>query len=138
MTLNEFIKNNGINWPSFDSMGIEIRQVSQFFAFWKCIIKLIYHFQYNELNESILIQKISEFLYDKNKYMQFQIKIRQTYIEPAFQNIIVLFGYIMRMLNASNIANSDTTFQIVSKNAAKYLEENPIEFSLISKGIEDL
>ena len=136
---NQDLKDFSANakFPEILNSGIKIEHVSEFFAFWTSISRLVSLFMNDASNESVFVPQISNYLKDKNLYAQFQKKMQQAYIEPTLQNIYVIFESLMKMLNASEIANSGS-FNRVSKNAEAFFDGNLPEFYKIIGGLEDL
>lgn len=64
--------------------------------------------------------------------------MQQVYIEPRRYNILIIFESIMKMLNASDIANNNASFESVSERAATYFTGNQSEFYKVSNDIDTL
>ncbi|KAK8894420.1 hypothetical protein M9Y10_022854 [Tritrichomonas musculus] len=137
--ITKFMEEKNIKWPKLDK-NIEIEQTSQFFTFWNCVSGLVSSCISDENNESPMITEMSEFLNDKNKFTKFQQKMQQAYIEPTNKKYYVIFESVMRMLIKSDIANKDSNFIKVSKNASDFLadEANRPEYYKVSTGFRAL
>ncbi|KAK8835712.1 hypothetical protein M9Y10_040530 [Tritrichomonas musculus] len=137
--ITKFMEEKNIKWPKLDK-NIEIEQTSQFFTFWNCVGGLVSSYISDENNESLMITEMSEFLNDKNKFTKFLQKMQQAYIEPTNKIYYVIFESVMKMLIKSDIANKDSNFIKVSKNASNFFadEANRPEYYKVSTGFKAL
>lgn len=85
-----------------------------------------------------MLFEMPNFLRDKNEFTKFQQKMQQAYIEPANQKYYVIFESVMKTLVKSDIANKDSNFIEVSRNASNFFADNRPEYYKVSTVIKTL